>query len=159
MLTFRDGRILKMAILCYLQSCIAIIIQEFQTESRYTPSTMTARCDNLFSVTEQLPIRHTLHRQIPYRHGPAWCMGRQNWTIEQCKIAQWSDESWYTVWPSDGIVWVWQMAGERHILACVVRTVKFGGDGVTVWSLFSWWTLDSLLLHVAMSRDKVTLTF
>jgi hypothetical protein len=56
----------------------------------------------------------------------------------------WIDESCYTMWHSDGRVLVWGMLGERYLPACVARTVKFGGDDITVWGVFFMeWTWPS----------------
>ncbi|KAL0182604.1 hypothetical protein M9458_021979, partial [Cirrhinus mrigala] len=52
-----------------------------------------------------------------------WCKARRHWTLEH-------DESRFSIWQSDGRVWIWRLPGERYF-------VKFGGGGIMVWSCFS----------------------
>ena len=67
-----------------------------------------------------------------------WCKERRQWTVEQWKQVLWSDESRFTLYRSDGRVWVWRLPGERLLPECIVPTVKFGGGGVMVWGYLSW---------------------
>uniref|UniRef100_A0A3B3RS52 Uridine-cytidine kinase n=1 Tax=Paramormyrops kingsleyae TaxID=1676925 RepID=A0A3B3RS52_9TELE len=57
-----------------------------------------------------------------------------------------SDESRFSVWQSDGRVWVWRLPGERYLPDCIVSSVKFGGGGDYGVGLFfrGWaWPLSS----------------
>jgi hypothetical protein len=71
-----------------------------------------------------------------------WCKEQRHLTVDYWKRVTLGEESRYTMWRSDGRVWVWRMPDQRYLPACVVPTVKSGGGGITMWG-YSSWTLTS----------------
>ena len=66
-----------------------------------------------------------------------WCEACCHWTLEQWRHVLWSDISCFSIWHSDGQVWVWCLPGERHLSDCIVSRVKIVGGGIMVWDCFS----------------------
>ncbi|GFU88854.1 transposable element Tcb1 transposase [Trichonephila clavipes] len=71
------------------------------------------------------------------------------------KTVPWSDESRFTVWQSDGRVWVWWMPGECFFNDCIVSTVKFGGGSILVWGCFSWFGLGPLVRVIGNMNSEI----
>ena len=66
-----------------------------------------------------------------------WCKAHRYWTLEQWRCVLWNKESRFSIWHSDGQVWVWCLPGERHLSDCIVSRVKIVGGGIMVWDCFS----------------------
>jgi hypothetical protein len=83
-----------------------------------------------------------------------WCRERRQWTVDNWKLVIRGDESRYTMWWSDGRVWVWRMPGKRYLPACVVPTVKSGKVALQCWWCFSWNGLGPLvILHGNLNAE------
>ena len=66
----------------------------------------------------------------------AWSGVKLATTLEQWKRVLWSDESRFTIWHSDRLIWVWRNPGECYLPQCIAATVKFGGIIVCSCSCF-----------------------
>jgi hypothetical protein len=46
----------------------------------------------------------------------------------------WSDELFFTLFPTSGRVYIWRTPKEAYNLECLVPTVKHGGTSLMVWA-------------------------
>jgi transposase len=53
--------------------------------------------------------------------------------LEQWHSIIWSDNSHFTLYQTDGKVWIWQSKGEMYNIDCQVPTVKHAGGLVMFW--------------------------
>ncbi len=74
-----------------------------------------------------------------------FAQAHQNWKIEDLKNVDWSDESQFLLWHSDGRVNIWWKEHEIMDSSCLFTTVQSAGGGVMVWEMFSWHTLGPLV--------------
>ena len=56
-----------------------------------------------------------------------WCKAHRHWTLEQWRPVLWSNDSCFSIWQSDGRVWVWWLPTVLVWLHCVKRKVWWRG--------------------------------
>ncbi|GFX58096.1 QLQ domain-containing protein [Trichonephila clavipes] len=100
------------------KSSLVEIFQEFQSSSEISVSSRTNRRElkNLgFQGRASAHKPNTTPQNA--KHRLQWCRAHRHWTVEKWKTVLWSDESRFTVWQSDGRVWVWWIPGESFFSA------------------------------------------
>lgn len=139
-LTDRDRRVLQREIRKNRRSTMATIAEEFQQASGCHVSTKTLRKEaHKLGYHGRAAVHKPLVTPANKTNRLQWAKERKDWTVEDWKRVLWSDESRFTLFRSDGRVWVWRLPGERLLPECIIPTVKFGGGGIMVWACFSWY--------------------
>jgi hypothetical protein len=115
LMTDRDRRALKVVVCETCQTLSETIGHEFRSAMNCPASTMTvyrelrgmgfhgwaaAHKPNILPVSAKRLING--------------CKEWHHWTVDNWKHVIWGDESHYTMWHSDGRVWVWWMPGEQY---------------------------------------------
>jgi hypothetical protein len=66
-----------------------------------------------------------------------WAKEHLDWTVENWRAVNFSDESIFHIFGSDGIEWCWRRPGERLDPRYTKKKVKHGGGKVTVWGVIT----------------------
>ena len=111
-LTNRDRRTLKRETVYKRAQPMATIRQEFQAATGVSVFIGTLRTEvHQFGCSGRAPA-HKPH--ITKRNKEeTWYLDHSNWTFKQWKLVLWSNESRFTLFRSDGRVWVWRLPSER----------------------------------------------
>jgi len=84
-------------------------------------------------------IRRTVpfisHKNLHVRK--TWAEERLEWTVSNWRAVNFSDESIFHVFGSDGMEWCWRKPGERLDPRFTKKKVKHGGGKVTVWGMIT----------------------
>ncbi|GFT08640.1 QLQ domain-containing protein [Trichonephila clavipes] len=130
----RSRRTLKRVVKQNRKSSLVEISQEFQSSSGTSVSSRTVHRElkNLGFHGCAAAHKPSITPQNA-KHQLQWCRAHRHWTVDMWKTVLWSDESCFTVWQSDGRVWVWRMPSEHFFSDCIGPTVKFGGGSKMVW--------------------------
>ena len=151
----RDRRVLSREIRKNRTQPMALIRDEFLQASGSIVSMNTIRKEaHLLGFHGRASVHKPLITKSNRAARLIWCKAHRNWTVDQWKRVLWSDESRFTLYRSDGKVWVWCLPGERALPECIVKTVKFCGGGIMVWGCFSWYGLGHLVpIHGKLNAD------
>ncbi|XP_011137057.1 uncharacterized protein LOC105181771 [Harpegnathos saltator] len=58
----------------------------------------------------------------------------------------WSDESSFTLFPTNGRVYAWRAPKEAYDPDCLLPTVKHGGASVIIWAAISWYSAGPIII-------------
>ena len=92
----------------------------------------------------QIAAKKPLLKDINKRKRLAWAKKHTQWTLDRWKSVPWSEEYKCAIFGSNRHVFVRRRVGEQIISACVVPTVKYGGEGVIVCGWFTGNTVSDL---------------
>jgi hypothetical protein len=105
--TDRDHQVLKMVVRETCQTSSETITREFHNAVNCPASTMTV-CREFKGMW--FHRRAAAHKPnispVNAKSRLKWCKERHHWTVNSWKCVIWGDESHYTMWRSDGRVWV-----------------------------------------------------
>jgi hypothetical protein len=125
-MTDRDRRELKKVVRETRQTSIETITRDIRSATNCPASTMTVRRELRGMEFHGRAAAHEPNiSPVNAKRRLKLCKERRHWTVDNWKSVIWGDRSRYTMWRSDGRVWVWPMPGERYLPACVAPGVKF----------------------------------
>ncbi|GBM07838.1 hypothetical protein AVEN_138677-1 [Araneus ventricosus] len=78
------------------------------------------------------------HRQLRLQ----WAREHRDWTMDEWKRVDWSDESRFLIHHVDGHVRVRRLPGEQLLPSCTAGHTQAGGGGIMLCGTFSWALLD-----------------
>lgn len=74
-----------------------------------------------------------------------WAQTYINYTVEDWKNVEFSDESPFTLFPTCGRQYVWRRPGEEYLNKYLIPTVKHGGGMIQVWGAFTYYGVGPIL--------------
>ena len=57
----------------------------------------------------------------------------------------WSDEPSFTLFPTNGLIYVWRSTKQAYDPDYLLPTVKHGGGSVMIWAAISWYSAVPLI--------------
>ena len=133
-LTPRDTRVA----LRHLSNTTAHDASDLQHEYFLDVSIQTIR-HTLRAEGLQAHIHHTVpfisHKNLHVQK--TWAEENLKWTVSNWRAVNFSDESIFCVFGSDGIEWCWRKPGEQLDPQFTKKKVKHSGGKVTVWGMIT----------------------
>ena len=107
MLTERDRQVLKHVAWKIRLLSVATLTTEFQFDSGSNVNTSTVRRElHEMGFHGRAAAYKPKITMCNAKRRLEWCKVHRHWTLEQWKHVLWSDESRFTIWQSDGRIWV-----------------------------------------------------
>jgi hypothetical protein len=109
LMTDRGRRALNKVVFETRQTSSETITNEFRSATNCPVSTMTVRRELRGMGFHGRAAAHKPNiSPVNAKRRLKLCKERRHWTVDTCKRVIWSDELRYTMWRSDGKVWVWR---------------------------------------------------
>jgi hypothetical protein len=114
-LTEREGRVLQHVASKNPLSSVAHLTTKFQTASGSNVSTRTVHRELHEIGFLGRAAETSLRSPCTMLCWLEWCKALRHWTLRQWKHLLWSDKSRFTLWQSDGRIWVWRIPGGLYL--------------------------------------------
>lgn len=145
-LTDRDRRILKRIVAKQHKTTAAKVTAELNSHLNNPISTKTVRWEfHESNIYGRAAISKPLITDANAKLRKKWCRDHKTWTIDDWKNVVWSDESSFTLFPTNGRVYVWRTPKEAYDPDCLLPTVKHGGGSVMIWAAISWYSAGPII--------------
>jgi hypothetical protein len=110
LMTDRDRRTLKVVVRDTCQTSHETITREFRSATNCRASTMTVYRELRGMGFHGRAAAHKPNiLPVNAKRLLKWCKERRHWTLDNWKCVILGDESHYTMWQSNGRVWVWRI--------------------------------------------------
>lgn len=145
-LTDRDRRTLKRIVTRQHKTTAAKVTAELNSHLNITVSTKTVRRElHKSNFYGRAAIAKPFITEKNAKLRKKWCRDYKNWTLDDWKNVIWSDESSFTLFPTNGRVYVWRTPKEAYNPDCLLPTVKHGGGSVMIWAAISWYSAGPII--------------
>lgn len=145
-LTNRDRRTLKRIVARQHKTTAARVTAELNTHLSNTVSIKTVRRElHNANIHGRAAIAKPLITEANAKLRKKWCHDHKTWTLDDWKNVVWSDESLFTLFPTNGRVYVWRTPKEAYDPDCLLPTVKHGGGSVMIWAAISWYSAGPII--------------
>lgn len=145
-LTDRDQRTLKRIVARKRKTTAANVTAELNTHLSNTVSIKTVRRElHKAKIYGRAAIAKPFISASNAKQRMKWCHDHKNWTLDDWKNVVWLDESSFTLFPTNGRVYVWRTPREAYHSDCLLPTVKHGGGSVMIWAAISWYSAGPII--------------
>ena len=119
---------------------------ELNTHLSNTVSTKTVRRElHKANIHGRAAIAKLFITEVNAKLQKKWCHDHKTWTLDDWKNVVWSNESSFTLFPTNGRVYVWRTPKQAYDPDCLLPTVKHRECFVMIWAAISWFSAGPLI--------------